>query len=83
MGKRYRDKVGGTRRRFICAAKTGVAYPVRKIGDHVKHTYRKHNREADHTARLGAEGGCDCHRGDRQKEQNAVSCLKQSTGNTG
>ena len=32
-----------------------MAYPKQSFGDYVKHTYRKHNQEADHMAKLGEE----------------------------
>ena len=56
MGKKYRHKLGGIQATLHSWWKKSVACLVRKVDDHVKHAFRKQNREADHLANLGKEG---------------------------
>ena len=51
-----RQKFDGIQRTLHSWRKRGIAYPVRKIDDDVKHEFREHNQEADHLGNLGAEG---------------------------
>ena len=56
MGKKCRDELGGTKKTLHSWWKKSVACLLRKVDDHVKHAFRKQNREADHLANVGAEG---------------------------
>ena len=56
MGKKYRHKLGGIQATLHSWWKKSVACLLRKVDDHVKHAFRKQNREADHLANLGKEG---------------------------
>ena len=48
MNELQRQKFGGIQRTLHSWWNRGIAYPVRKIGDDVKHEIREHNQEADH-----------------------------------
>ena len=56
MGRKYKDKFGHIQITLHLWWKRKMAYPVEKVDDYVKHTFREHNQEADH---LGTEGHKD------------------------
>ena len=51
-----RGRIGQIQKILYSWWKENIASPISKIDDFVKHVYREHNQEADHWAKIGAQG---------------------------
>ena len=56
MGQSSGKELGVFKESYIHGGRGKPAHLGKKIGEYVKHIFRGHNQEADHLAKMGADG---------------------------